>query len=99
MKKILRVLGNILVVILLVAALAVMATVLASQKSGGLPNIYGYSPLSVQSDSMWPTIKKGDLIIIRRQGDYNNLKKNEIITYFAFLNGQKYYDTHRIVKI
>ena len=99
MKKFFSVLGNIFVVLFLLVALAVMASVLTSQKGDGLPNLYGYSPLAVQSDSMEPTFKKGDLIIIEKRDDYNILNVGDIVTFYAFKDGQKYYDTHRIVNI
>lgn len=99
MKKFFSVLGNIFVVLFLLVALAVMASVLTSQKGNGLPDLYGYSPLAVQSDSMEPTFKKGDLVIIQKRNDYNALNEGDIVTFFAFKDGQKYYDTHRIVKV
>lgn len=102
MKKFISVLGSVLTVFLLVVALAIMALVLTSQKDDGLPNLMGYSPLSVLSDSMDAApshIKKGDMIIIQQRDDYNNLQVDDVVTYFEFLNGEKYFDTHRIVGI
>ena len=68
LKKFLRIVGNIIVVLFLVLALSVMTLVLTSQKSDGIPNILGYSPLAVKSDSMEPLIKKGDMILITGMG-------------------------------
>ncbi len=102
MRKIMSVLGNVLIVFLLVMSLAIMALVLTSQKGEGLPNLKGYSPLAVLSDSMDAApshIKKGDMIIIEQRDDYNNLKVDDVVTYYAFIDGQKYFDTHRIVAI
>lgn len=48
--------------------------------------------LIVKSNSMYPTLQKGDFILIRRNNDY---KKGDIITYDYESN---YLVTHRIIE-
>lgn len=56
--------------------------------------ISGYTILEVVSDSMYPTIKKGDLIIIdTKEKDY---KSNDIITFY---DENKSLVTHRLISI
>lgn len=52
--------------------------------------LFGYKPFIVVSNSMEPTIKKGDLIIAKKQSNY---EVNDVITYQS--NNQ--FVTHRIV--
>ncbi|NLP49041.1 MAG: signal peptidase I [Clostridiales bacterium] len=99
MKKVLRVLGDIFIVFFLVLSLSVMTLVLLSQKDDGIPNIFGYSPLTVQSDSMEPAMKKGDMIIIFKPEDLNDLKVGEVVTYYFLIGNQKAYNTHRIIEV
>ena len=48
--------------------------------------------LIVRSNSMYPTLKKGDVILIKK---YNNYKQGDIVTYAEDSN---YLITHRIIK-
>ena len=70
----------------------------------GIGNILGYTPFSVQSDSMAPTFESGDLIITREVDDPQVLQIGEVITYSTVLtdaNGKSFrsYNTHRIYDI
>ena len=99
MKKFLKVLGNILVFAFLAVAVVVMASVLTAQKNRGIPQIFGYSMMNIKTDSMEPTIKEGDLIIISRKGDFNKLKVNDVITFTTIFEDMPIDKTHRIVEI
>lgn len=48
--------------------------------------------LIVRSNSMYPTLKKGDVILIKK---YNNYKQGDIVTYAEDSN---YLITHRIIE-
>ncbi|HOO25738.1 MAG TPA: signal peptidase I, partial [Clostridiales bacterium] len=100
----LTVVSDIFLVLLLIASTLIMVLVFTSKKGGGMPELFGYSPLSVQSDSMDAApafIKKGDLIIIRRDADVNSLEiDKDVITFMAYTpQGKRFYNTHRIVGI
>lgn len=61
-----------------------------------IPDIFGYKPLIVVSNSMENYISKGDLVIVKMVGK-NDLQKQDIIAYR--LEGQNYVVTHRIFDI
>ena len=98
LKKILNTIINILIVLLLAISVLVAALALAS-KSGGVPSVLGYVPLSVQSDSMIPEFEKGDLIISKAVDDSTALEKGDIITFQTTIEGKVAFNTHRIVDV
>ena len=63
-----------------------------------VPGIQGYKPMLVLTDSMAPTIKSGDLIIIK-EVDPNTLKEGDIITFFDPAGNGKSTVTHTIVGV
>ena len=64
-----------------------------------MPNILGYEVFSVQTDSMYPTLKSGDLVIDRAVKDTSKLRTGDIITYWTVIEGQRVLNTHRIYEI
>lgn len=96
MKKIGNIFLDILIVLVVVAALTISVMVITS-KATGVANVFGYSPVSVLTDSMEPTFNTGDLIIIK-QIDTDNLKKDDIVTYKEVINEVEVLNTHRIIE-
>jgi len=97
---------NIISTAILVAAILiciyVVLTTKASEDSIGVPNIGGYSFLSVKSDSMTPTFNPGDLIVIKRYGkdEKHEYSKGDVITFAAIKkSGLRIVNSHRIVDI
>lgn len=101
MKKALKIVFNVIAWIVLVLALIVTILVFSSDRNNGVANIFGYIPLTVESDSMKPTFKKDDLIIVKEIEDINSLKKGDVITFWTIdiVEGQKVKNTHRIVEV
>jgi signal peptidase len=99
MKKAVSVAANVLAWIVLILALLVTVMVFSSGKNNGVANLLGYIPLSVESDSMKPTFKQGDLIICKEVDDMNSLKVDDVITFWTTINGKRVKNTHRIVEI
>ena len=64
-KKIFKFIANAVSWIVLIFALLVTILVFTSDRNNGVPNLLGYIPLTVESDSMNPTFSKNDLIISR----------------------------------
>lgn len=54
-----------------------------------------YPMASITSGSMWPTLKKGDLVFIKGIQDKGEIKEGEIVVY-RNLNG---FTIHRVIKI
>ena len=73
MKKALKIVFNVIAWVVLIFALLITILVFSSDKNNGTASLLGYIPLTVESDSMKPTFKKGDLIISKEIDDINSL--------------------------
>lgn len=115
-KKSRKVLNTVINVILIIAiVVAVIATYVSfvSTSGNGVPNIFGLRLLSIQTDSMYPTIDPGDLVIATEVKDLSALRplivdkedpskviyEGDIITYWTVINGERVLNTHRIVNV
>lgn len=103
MKKVLSVLGDIVVSLVLVFAVLITVMVISSTKSEAkVPSLFGYAIMNVETDSMeGPNgFYVGDLIVIRLvdEEEANNLSVGTVITFKRFYSGSQYIETHRIVK-
>lgn len=83
--------------VILLAALFAFTT-LATRDTNQVASLAGYTPLTVASDSMSPTFRAGDLIIIR-QCDPETLKEGDIVTFHTIINNEFALNTHRITEI
>lgn len=93
-KKFLTLSGNLLLLLVIVVLLASLYSLIQSKRNPDvLPSILGFNVLTVQSGSMEPSIKRGDLIIVRPS---ENRKINDVVTY---RNQVGTLVTHRIVNI
>ncbi len=98
LKKTINIIIDILIIIMLIVSALVAGLAIAS-KSDGVPNLFGYAPISVQSDSMVPTFESGDLIISKVVDENTELKVNDVITFPTKINGEDALNTHRIIDI
>ena len=99
MKKVLRVGANVIAWIILIFALLITVIVFSSGRNNGVANLFGYIPMTVESDSMKPTFSKNDLIICKEIDDLNSLKKGDVITFWTVIDGHRVKNTHRIVDV
>ncbi|MBO7395803.1 MAG: signal peptidase I [Ruminococcus sp.] len=99
MKKALSIFANVLAWIVLIFALLITIMVFSSSKNNGVAHLFGYMPMAVESDSMKPTFKQGDLIICKEIDDYSTIKENDVITFWTTIQGQRVKNTHRIVEV
>ncbi|WP_080676427.1 signal peptidase I [Ruminococcus flavefaciens] len=99
MKKALRIAVNVFAWLILILAFLVTLIVFSSDKNNGVANLFGYMPMTVESDSMVPTFNKGDLIICKDIDDINALKAGDVITFWTIIDGKRVKNTHRIVGI
>ena len=100
--KVLKRIGTIVIsvllwVVILVAALYAFTT-MASRDNQNVANLFGYTPLTVQSDSMAPTFSAGDLIFIHTC-DPSTLKEGDIICFHTIIDNEYALNTHRIKEI
>ena len=91
------VLSVILWAIILIAALYAFTT-MATRDNQNVANIFGYTPLTVQSDSMVPTFAAGDLIFIKKC-DPATLEEWDIICFHTIIDNEYALNTHRIESI
>lgn len=103
-KKITRIVLNVVLWIFLAFAFVMMVFAFASISNDyGVPIMGNKVILNVVSDSMEPTIKKGDMIsgTVLTLEEKQALQEGAIITFFADINGDgvKEINTHRIVKV
>ena len=75
-KKILSILGTILLVILL----AVVIVMFNARISGEAPSVFGYQVFRVSSGSMEPELMVGDVIIVK-EAEVSDIQKGDIVTY------------------
>ncbi len=92
------VIGIIIAIILLASILVIIAN--ASRGKDDVPQIFGYTFASVQSDSMTGTFEEGDIVVGRIVDENTVIKENEdIISFYEVKNGYKIINTHRVVRI
>lgn len=97
-KKVATVLASVILwAVILLAALFTFTT-LATRDVNNVSNLLGYTPLSVQTESMSPTFEAGDLIIIKKV-DPSTLREGDIITFHTIIMNQYALNTHRINEI
>lgn len=99
MKKFLKIFINVLLWLLLIAAFLITMVVFTSDRNNGVAKLFGFMPMTVESDSMKPTFKKGDLIIVKEIDDLYKLKEGDVITYYTIIDGKRVLNTHRIVTV
>ena len=83
-KKVLGVIGNVLLWAFLIFSMLITLMVFSAQNSpDGIPSVFGKSLLTVSTNSMKPVFNAGDLIIMEKvpQGEVASLQVGDIITY------------------
>ena len=97
--KILNIVGTILCIIL-IPILAINVTLIAKSymNTEEVPSIGGILPLIVLTDSMYPEIHSGDLIICHTE-DAENIKEGDIISFFDPAGNGTSIVTHRVTDV
>ncbi len=98
-EKIFNTVVNVLLVIVTILAMVCTYTSYVTKKGSGVPSLFGYIPLAIQSDSMKDFFEEGDLVISKTVEDPAALQEGDVITFWTIINGQRVLNTHRIVKI
>lgn len=93
MKKVIKVLGNLLFVIVVFLLLVGLLTGLSS-KSEKVYDVIKFRSYVIVTPSMKPTINPGDMILVKKT-DIDKLEKGDIITF----NKDNIVATHRIEEI
>ena len=97
-KRIGAALVDVVIVVLILFSIVISVSSITAKANNGVPDVFGYTPFSVQTDSMKPTLSKGDYIFVE-DCDADKLQVGDVITFFTRINGQKAINTHRIVEV
>ncbi len=93
MRKVAEIIINILtIIVFVVLAIMIFAKVKMMISQKDYFEVFGYSVFNVATGSMEPTIKKEDIILVKKMDDY---KEDDIITFVK----EGSYITHRIMQI
>ncbi len=98
-KKTINTIINVVLVVAIIFAAICTYISFVTSSGNGAPNLFGLRILSIQTDSMYDTLVPGDLIVDVAVDDPGELRKNDIITYWTIINGEKVLNTHRIINI
>ena len=98
-QRVLTIVGIVLCVIL-VPMLIVNCTLIVKSliKKDEAPDFAGVVPLIVLTDSMYPDIKRGDLIFTKVV-DANNLEVGDVISFYAAEDDYTTIWTHKIIEV
>lgn len=97
-KKIGAAFIDLIIVVLVLLSIIISISSITAKANNGVPDLFGYTPFSVQTDSMNPTLSKGDYIFVE-ECDPEALQVGDIVTYFTIIDGMRVVNTHRIVDV
>ena len=98
-NKVINTIINVVLIVAIVIAAICTYVSFVTTSGNGVPSIFGLRLLSIQTDSMYPAIHSGDLIIDTAVKDPGELRKNDVITFWTVINGERVLNTHRIENI
>ena len=98
MHKILTVIGTVLCIFLIPILIINCILIVKSFTSDEVPSIAGNLPLIVLTDSMYPEIQSGDLIICHTAKP-ENIKVRDVIAFFDPAGNGSSIVTHRVLEV
>lgn len=102
-KKVLPKVLNVAFWVVLVVVFIYSVVALFSVQTANLRTMFGISTMSVQSESMNPTFKKGDLIFVSTNYQLSEIKPDDVITYRMMVStpqgSVEIFNTHRVVQV
>ena len=97
-RRILTVIGTILCIILVPILIINCILIVKSFTSEEVPNVAGTLPLIVLTDSMYPVIKSGDLIICHT-AEPEEIQVGDVIAFFDPAGNGTTIVTHRVLEV
>ena len=98
LHKVLTVIGTVLCIILIPILIINCALIIKSYTSDEVPSLAGVLPLIVLTDSMYPHIESGDLIICRTV-EAEDVQVKDVIAFFDPAGNGTTIVTHRVVEV
>lgn len=96
--KILTVIGILLCLVLVPILIINLTLIVKSYTSDEVPSVGGHLPLIVLTDSMYPVIESGDLIICRNT-DPEQVEQGDVISFFDPAGNGTTVVTHRVIEV
>ena len=96
--KLLTVVGTVLCIILLPVLIINCILIVKSYTSEEVPDVGGYLPLIVLTDSMYPVIESGDLIICHT-AEPEEIQVGDVIAFFDPAGNGSSIVTHRVLEV
>ena len=90
---------NVILVVAIIVAAFCTYTSYVSTSGNGVPNVFGVRILSIQTESMYPTLLPGDMIFDTPVKNTKELEIGDVITYWTVIDGERVLNTHRISQI
>ena len=98
LHKVLTVIGTVLCIILIPILIINCALIIKSYTSDEVPSLAGVLPLIVLTDSMYPHIESGDLIICHTV-EAEDVQVKDVIAFFDPAGNGTTIVTHRVVEV
>ena len=98
LHKVLTVIGTILCIILIPILIINCILIVKSFTSEEVPSVAGTLPLIVLTDSMYPVIESGDLIICHT-AEPEEIEENDVIAFFDPAGNGSTIVTHRVIEV
>ena len=98
MHKILTVIGTVLCIILIPILIINCILIIKSYTSEEVPSVAGTLPLIVLTDSMYPVIESGDLIICHT-AEPEEIQVDDVIAFFDPAGNGSSIVTHRVMEV
>ena len=96
--KVLTVIGTILCIIMIPILIINCILIVKNFTSDEVPNVAGTLPLIVLTDSMYPVIESGDLIICHTE-EPENIQAGDMIAFFDPAGNGSSIVTHRVMEV
>lgn len=98
MHRVLTIIGTVLCIILIPILIVNCILIVKSFTSEEVPDVGGYLPLIVLTDSMYPIIESGDLIICHT-GEPEEIAVGDVIAFFDPAGNGSSIVTHRVMEV
>ena len=98
LHKVLTIVGTVLCIILIPILIINCILIVKSFTSDEVPSVAGTLPLIVLTDSMYPVIESGDLIICHTE-EPENIQVGDVISFFDPAGNGSSIVTHRVVEV
>ena len=98
LHKVLTIIGTVLCIILIPILIINCILIVKSFTSDEVPSVAGTLPLIVLTDSMYPEIESGDLIICHTE-EPENIQVGDVISFFDPAGNGSSIVTHRVVEV